>query len=122
MTVEERGMKLDKEGLKKLIQHEIELNVKASQDKQLKASGGVAMTLEAEQTNYLIEKDIPVTQNEIKYSREGSFDARILELYVGRNAKDMYGFIGTTHAEDAGGKMIGVILDQKASTPKMTVK
>ena len=122
MTVEERGMKLDKEGLKKLNQHEIELNVKASQDKQLKASGGVAMTLEAEQTNYLIEKDIPVTQNDIKYSRERSFDARILELYVGRNAKDMYGFIRTTHAEDAGGKMIGVILDQKASTPKMAVK
>jgi hypothetical protein len=120
--VEERGMKLDKEGLKKLNQHEIELNVKASQDKQLKASGGVAMTLEAEQTNYLIEKDIPVTQNDIKYSRERSFDACILELYVGRNAKDMYGFIRTTHAEDAGGKMIGVILDQKASTPKMAVK
>jgi len=112
LMVEERGMKLDKEGFEKLMQHEIELSAKALQEKQLKASGGVDMTLEAEQTNYLIEKNIPVTQDELKYSREGSFDARILELYVGRNATDMYGFIGTIHAEDVGGKMIGIILDQ----------
>jgi len=56
--VEERGMELDKEGLERLIQHEIELNAKASQQKQLKASGGVAMILEAELISYLIEKHI----------------------------------------------------------------
>ena len=51
-------MELDKEGLEKLIQHEIELNAKASQETQLKASGGVAMILEVELISYLIEKHI----------------------------------------------------------------
>ncbi len=112
LMVEERGMKLDKEGFERLMQHEMELSAKALHEKQLKAMGGVDMSLEAEQTNYLNEHNIQVTMDELKYDREGTVDAQILSLYVGRNATDLYGFIGTIHAEDVGNKMIGVILDQ----------
>jgi len=112
LMAEERGLSLDKEGFEALMKHEHEISEKARRDKLLKESGGIDMSLEAEQTNYLAEQGIPITQDEAKYERVPDFQAKVLEIYVGRNATDKYGFTEAVSAQNVLGFPVGLICNQ----------
>jgi alanyl-tRNA synthetase len=112
LMAEERGLTLDKDGFEALMKHEHDLSENARIEKQLKASGGIDMSLEAEQTNYLNEQNISVTDDMAKYTRTTEYEAQILELYVGRNATDKYGFTDAVDAANVVGFPVGVVLNQ----------
>lgn len=110
LMAEERGMTLDKEGFEEKMKAEQELSAAAHQAKMAGGSGK-DMRLVAEQTSFLVSKNVPTTDDSAKYEWDKNLDGcKVMALFLGRNeTEDKIGFVDTVSAES---NAIGVILDK----------
>lgn len=110
LMAEERGMTLDKEGFEKKMKEEQELSAAAHQAKMAGGSGK-DMRLVAEQTSFLVSKNVTTTDDSAKYEWDKNLDGcTVMALFLGRNeTEDKIGFVDSVAPES---NAIGVILDK----------
>mmetsp|Transcript_14602 Transcript_14602/g.18380 ORF Transcript_14602/g.18380 Transcript_14602/m.18380 type:complete len:965 (+) Transcript_14602:343-3237(+) len=110
LMAEERGMTVDKAGFHAKMQEEFELSKEAHKAKMM-GSGGKDMTLEAEQTSYLINTSVTPTDDAPKYVWNQILEGcTVKALYLGRGlSADGIGFAESVSADDG---VVGVVLDQ----------
>jgi len=110
LMAEERGMTVDMEGFEKKMQDEKDLSDAARRAK-MDGGSGKDMRMVAEQTSYLVSKDVPATNDDAKYVWDKDLDGcKVMALFLGRNeTEDKIGFVDSVNADSS---TIGIVLDK----------
>lgn len=110
LMAEEQGLTLDREGFEKKMEEEARMS-RGDRDGKQGGSGGKDMRMVAEQTSYLVSKNVPATDDEAKYVWDKELGScEIKALFLGRNeTEDKIGFVESISAASG---TVGVILDK----------
>jgi alanyl-tRNA synthetase len=110
LMAEELGLTLDRDAFDAKMKEEQELSAAAHQAKMMGGSGK-DMRLVAEQTAYLVGKDVAATDDSAKYDWNKELgDCTAKGLFIGRNeTEDGIGFVDSITTESGS---VGVILDK----------
>ena len=110
LMAEELGLALDRDAFDAKMKEEQELSAAAHQAKMMGGSGK-DMRLVAEQTAYLVGKDVAATDDSAKYDLGQELGGCAVKgLFIGRNeTEDGIGFVDAITAESGS---VGVILDK----------
>jgi alanyl-tRNA synthetase len=101
----EHKMTVDKAGFNDLMEKDRKISEAAENAR--KGGSGKDMSMEAEQTAWLQNQSVPVTDNISKYSWNIELSAEIVALYLGRGGEGS-GFIDEIHPDNG---IIGIILN-----------
>jgi len=104
----EAGLSVDTEGFEALMAHDRKLSEMAEAAR--KGGAGVDMTMQAEQTSCLLDRNVPQTDSEGKYTWHCKPTASVVALFTGRGGSTA-GFIDSAASVEMGEKIIGVVLD-----------
>ena len=106
----ERDMTVDKEGFEKKMDEEKKMSEEARRLKMASGSGK-DMTMVAEQTSYLVSKEVPGTDDSAKYTWDQHLDGcKVEALFLGRNeTEDKIGFVESVNADSG---TVGIVLDK----------
>lgn len=102
----ELGMTVDKEGFEALMENDRQIS--AASEALRKGCGSRDMTMQAEQTAWLLSTNVPTTDVENKYVWNQKQDASVLAVFTGRGGSTS-GFVESATGED---DVIGLILDK----------
>jgi len=110
LMAEEKGMTVDMEGFEAKMKEEQELSAAAHKAKMAGGSGK-DMLLQAEQTAYLVGKNIDATDDDAKYVWNQVLEGcTVKALFVGRNeTEDKIGFVESVSPESS---TVGLVLDK----------
>lgn len=110
LMAEERSLKIDKDGFEAKMKEEQELSA-AAHKKKMSGGSGKDMRLVAEQTAYLVSKQVEATDDSAKYVWNQDLEGCMVKaLFVGRNeTEDKIGFVESITSENGA---IGIILDK----------
>jgi alanyl-tRNA synthetase len=112
LMAEEKGISLDVAGFDEKMKQEQELSAAAHLAKLSGAEGdGKDMRMVAEQTSYLVNKGVTVTDDSAKYVwHQDLAGCKTMALFIGRNeTEDKIGFVESVTSENG---TVGVILDK----------
>lgn len=116
LMAEEKGMTLDKYGFEKKMEVEKDLSTAAHLAKMAGGSGK-DMRLVAEQTAYLVTKNVKATDETAKYVWHQDLEGcTVKACFIGRNeTEDNIGFVESITAENGA---IGIVLDKTSYYPE----
>lgn len=100
----EAGLSVDVAGFDELMEQDRLISERAEQLR--KGGGSKDMSMEAEQTAWLITSGVPATDTSSKYQSNANLSSKVLALFVGRGGQTA-GFVDSISAEDG---LVGVIL------------
>ena len=100
----ESGLSVDVSGFEELMEHDRLISERAEQLR--KGGGSKDMSMEAEQTAWLINSGVPATDTLSKYQSNAHISSKALALFVGRGGQTA-GFVDSISSEDG---VVGVIL------------
>lgn len=109
LMAEEAGLTVDTEGFEALMAHDRKLSEMAEAAR--KGGAGVDMTMQAEQTSWLLERNIPLTDSDSKYEWHIQPTATVVALFTGRGGSGA-GFVDSVSVAEQGDKLVGVVLDR----------
>lgn len=112
LMAEEIGLTVDKDGFEAKMAEEA-MKSKAAHDLKMAGGSGKDMRLVAEQTSYLVGKNVPATDDSSKYVWNKSLEGcTIKAVFLGRNeTEDKIGFVESISPESGA---VGVILDKSS--------
>ncbi|KAG7346035.1 alanyl-tRNA synthetase [Nitzschia inconspicua] len=112
LMAEEEGLTVDIEGFEKKMKEEQELSAAAHVAKMAGGSGK-DMRMVAEQTSYLVTRDVPATDDSSKYVWDQALEGcTVKALFIGRGeTEDKIGFVDSITKESS---TVGVILDKSS--------
>ena len=102
----EAGLSVDVAGFEELMEQDRLISERAEQLR--KGGGSKDISMEAEQTAWLISSGVPVTDTSSKYQSDAKVTSKVLALFIGRGGQTA-GFVDIISAEDG---LIGVVLDE----------
>lgn len=105
LMAEEKGLTVDSEGFQQLMEKDRQISEQAEKDR--KGGGDKDMTLQAEQTAWLMDNSIVTTDSLQKYTWHVSPKAKVLAVFMGRG-QGSAGFEASASSSDG---LIGVVLD-----------
>jgi alanyl-tRNA synthetase len=109
----EKGFTVDKKGFDNLMENDRDIAVKAEAAR--KGTSSKDLSMEAEQTSYLLNKNIPTTDSSLKYTWDISPDAQVVAIFVGKNVPGFGNGFTEEFSSSSGSdssEMIGLILDK----------
>lgn len=107
LMAEERGLTVDVAGFDALMKQDRKISEAAELSR--KGGGGKDLSLEAEQTAWLQNNNIPTTESDLKYTWHCAPTAKVLAVFTGRGQQGT-GFEAS--AASASDGTVGVILDK----------
>merc|ERR1719329_1755749 len=84
LMAEEAGFSVDKDGFEALMARDRKISEAA--ERARKGGGDKDMSLAADQTTWLANEKINVTQSDVKYTRNPALDATVVAIFNGRSA------------------------------------
>jgi alanyl-tRNA synthetase len=113
----EKGFTVDKKGFDNLMENDRDIAAKAEAAR--KGTSSKDLSMEAEQTSYLINKNIPTTDSTLKYTWNISPEVQVVGIFVGKNVPgfgngftEEFSAVSSSSSGSDAGEMIGLILDQ----------
>jgi alanyl-tRNA synthetase len=112
LMAEEKGLTVDKAGFEAKMEEDRQISRDAML-KKMAGGSGKDMRLVAEQTAYLVSRNVAATKDDAKYVWNSALEnCTVKALFLGRNeTEDKIGFVSTINQESSA---IGVILDQSS--------
>ena len=116
LMAEEKGLTVDTKRFHELLDAEA-IHNREIQAEKMAAGSGKDMRMVAEQTSYLVSRDVPATNDDAKYVWNQDLEGCLVRaLFLGRNeTEDNIGFVSTISPDNG---VVGVILDKTSFYPE----
>lgn len=119
LMAEEKGYKVDKAGFEELMENDRKISESAHLLK--KVGDSKDLSLHAEQTSYLLNNNVPLTNTDDKYIWNQNPTATVKAIYLGKNAEghligstELAGFASPEQTIDSSYGTVGLIFDKSS--------
>ena len=112
LMAEEEGLTVDKEGFEVLMDRDRKISEAA--ERARKGGGSKDMSLAADQTSWLADQGIAVTESNTKYTRDPQLGAKVVAIFNGRSADGLAPNAGFLPKADIESDFVGVITNETA--------